>query len=229
MIRARRGERGLTLIEVTTAVTILAICASLLAPMMLAVLEGDRLDETKEEMAILADALLAYYGDTLAFPAEPRDLWENSPAVAGWKGPYVSPSLNDPLLRVKLSGADTDFDSWAMPYVFVPNGIFSRKIRSYGPNRALGGGDDVEKVVDVNAFLREITRGELVAINRAIYLYNLDSLFESPLAPPWANVRATLQAEGYLPVVSDYDTDGWGQSYVVSGPPVMSATSAGAP
>lgn len=227
-LRAR--ERAFTLIEVVTSVTILAICGALLAPVFLASLESDAVEETRAEMSLLADALVAYYGDTATFPAETKDLWENVPAVPGWMGPYVSYSFNDPLLRDVLTGAgDTDYDAWATRYVLVATGTYSRKIRSYGPDKTSGGGDDIDRTVDVNALLRERTRGELLTINRAIYLYNLDSLHEAALAPPWSDVLDVLQTEGYLPWVSDYDKDGWGRSYVVTGPPVHYATSAGPP
>jgi len=221
---------GFTLIEIVTSVTILAICGSLLAPLFLASLEGDSVEETKAEMALLGEAILAYYGDTNKFPAETRDLWENVPAVSGWSGPYVSRSFNDPLLKAALANkGDTDYDAWAKMYLLVNTGTYSRKIKSYGPNRVNGGGDDIERVVDVNAMLRETTRGELATINRAIELYNLDSLQDAPMAPPWSNVLDILQTEGYLPWVSDYDKDAWNQSYVVAGTPVFYATSSGPP
>ena len=221
---------GFTLIEVVTSVTILAICGSLLAPCFLSSIESDATDETKAEMALVAEAILAYYADTRSFPAETRDLWENVPAVSGWSGPYVSSSFNDPVLRDALPGkGETDYDAWAKSYVLVNMGTYARKLRSYGPNRVNGGGDDIERLVDVNALLREESRGELVTINRAIELYNLDSLQDAPLAPPWDVVMEKLQTEGYLPSVDDYHLDGWGRSYVVTGTPVFYATSQGPP
>lgn len=230
MIGSPTPERGFSLIEMVTAVTLLAICGTLLAPVFLATLESDAVDETKAEMALLSEAILSYYGDTKEFPAETKDLWENVPSVSGWKGPYVSYSFNDPLLKEVLTDAgDTDYDAWGTRYVLVSTGTYSRKIRSYGPGRTSGGGDDIERVVDVTPALREETRGELFTINRALYLYNLDSLHEAPLSPPWDDVLEVLQEEGYLPWVSSYEKDGWGRDYVVTGPPVLQAKTAGPP
>ena len=105
--RRKRGQAGVTLIEMLVVVTIIALFAALVAPNMFK--QGDRARITAARVQIhnFKTALGAYKMDTGVYPTTEQGLQAlraNPGNVPQWAGPYLQMEIpNDP---------------WGHPYVY---------------------------------------------------------------------------------------------------------------
>jgi general secretion pathway protein G len=227
---SQRSARGFIVLEMIVFLAAIAVVIGVAVPVLGG---GDRLgaiEQARLEMDRLQRAVTAYFRDAEAFPASLGDLVTKPAGTQEWMGPYVQKDFLD----LEASSLGWRYDPWRTLYQLVTVSATQRKIRSFGPNRTndSGGGDDIDVLVDSNPILWEITKEELLVINRAILRYN------DVEAPPWLSHEYTaclnrLQAKGFLPIGAppkfDYRYDAWGQWYATVGSPTIAAATSGPP
>ncbi|MDP8234339.1 MAG: type II secretion system protein GspG [Candidatus Saelkia tenebricola] len=152
-----RKEKGFTLLEIMVIIIIVGIFAGILAPLSTVALRTTKIKETKRKLEILNTALLSYYENYAIFPIDPAGL--TALETAG----YVSESDY---------ADDYACDAWRVPFVYTYNvGGATNKVRSYGPDRADGGGDDIIYIVqakDIWNKWRQTTEERLGKVNEAV-------------------------------------------------------------
>jgi hypothetical protein len=229
--RHRMRERGSLLASAVLILTLLAISASTVLPILDLDAENAYEEATYEEMERLAAAIVEYYEDTLQFPATLADLVTKPDDVPVWMGPYV------PVRATDATGAVShafDRDEWGTPYRLDAPDAFTRDLVSLGHNRRddAGSGDDLSIRFAVHHILWKITIDEMKDISAAMTAYNAA---EPPpwLPPQWEAIVNVLQAQRYLPVGPapkfDYRDDGWGQEYNPVGHPPAGVDTEGPP
>jgi prepilin-type N-terminal cleavage/methylation domain-containing protein len=154
MTARRRGSGGFTLIEVIVVIAVVSILASMAVPFVAKILDQSREEATRKQMeemhrAIMGDPkapTVGYLADLGRLPVTLAQLntQGTQPGVTtvapptglgivryGWQGQYV---------KVGFSPTAYLTDGWGTALVYnSATGQFT----SYGPNRALGGGDDI--------------------------------------------------------------------------------------
>ena len=126
----RRGQAGVTLIEMLVVVTIIALFAALVAPKMLGRAEAAKVVAAKAQINNFAAALGTYKLDTSTFPTSEAGLaaLRVKPAnINKWDGPYLQ-------MEVPL-------DPWGHPYIYKYPGEHGDEpdIISYGADGQPGG------------------------------------------------------------------------------------------
>ncbi len=130
MKNRRKGQAGVTLIEMLVVVTIIALFAALVAPKMLHRADSARAVAAKTQINSFMTALGTYKLDTSMFPTTEMGLaaLRNHPAnLNQWQGPYLAQELpNDP---------------WGRPYIYKYPGDHGDEpdIISYGADGQPGG------------------------------------------------------------------------------------------
>lgn len=108
------NRRGFTLLEIVVVLAVLAILAGAMVPHTVRQIRAERRAETEAEMNAIATALLAYYRDCRALPADEiglRALVRSDGAPAGWDGPYLGGSGD--------AEADATTDAWGSDYRYA--------------------------------------------------------------------------------------------------------------
>ena len=208
---------GFTLLEVVIVMAVLAILVGAIAPAAGSILRSQGRQTTLAEMELLALASEDFYRDTRQFPSGPLELLTS--AVPGWSGPYLRGTVEDPWSN--QSGYAVD--GFGNAYTFASSG-FELTITSDGADRTNGTADDHTVVVNMTPLLRKLTLAELDVLNAAVTRYNAVYLGTAPLSSTWGSALATLEANGYLPTGSGYDTDEWGDTYTADPPGVSPLT-----
>ncbi len=220
------SRRGFTLLELSIAVTILAILAAAAVPVTATVLDYRLRKSTRDELSQISEASGEYFRDTLAFPTAVDQLLRDpngghaatvpsnpsvsaSSRVQGWSGPYLASISVDS--NSKLD--DWEVDAWSRPYKFSRVGDVLT-ISSAGEDAVFGSTDDLSIELEVTWIRREVTLEVLRVINQAIVLYNGQYQMTAPLPANYSSVYSTLVGKGLLPASSDYQTDAWGDPFV---------------
>lgn len=133
-------ERGFTLIEILVVITVIAILASLVTPMVFRNVGDAKVSAARAQVEILGLALDAYRLDNDYYPSTAQGLEalrrppDGEPAARNWRGPYLSKSV--PL------------DPYGRPYVYRSPGDVSPDgydLSSLGRDGASGGsGEDAD-------------------------------------------------------------------------------------
>lgn len=135
-IQSRRGEQGITLLELLIVLAILAFLATLIAPRVIGYLGRAKSDVATAQISNLAASLELFYLDVGRYPTveEGLDALIDGPATAiGWRGPYFKDprGLTDP---------------WGKPYTYsVESNGDAFELVSLGRDGKEGGdGEDVD-------------------------------------------------------------------------------------
>ena len=129
-----RTARGFTLIELLVVITVIAILAGLVAPMVFGHVGDAKISAAKAQIELFALALDAYRLDNDYYPSTAQGLQalrtrpEGEPEARNWRGPYLRKEIpNDP---------------WGRPYVYRSPGDanpMTYDLASYGRDGQAGG------------------------------------------------------------------------------------------
>jgi prepilin-type N-terminal cleavage/methylation domain-containing protein len=149
-MRGGRPEAGgFTLIEVIVVIAVISILAAMAVPYAVKIIDQSREESTKKQMEEIHRVIMGdpkgptagFLGDRGALPANLTMLntpWAPGQTTGtlgvkyGYSGPYV---------KIGYSAGAYLLDGWGTNLVYNSPG--AGQITSYGPNRALGGGDDI--------------------------------------------------------------------------------------
>ncbi|HEU5260771.1 MAG TPA: type II secretion system major pseudopilin GspG [Gemmatimonadales bacterium] len=131
---------GFTLIELLVVISVIAILAGLVAPMVFSHVGDAKRSAAQAQIELLGLALEAYRLDNDYYPSTAQGLAalrarpEGEPEARGWRGPYVKKTV--PL------------DPWARPYVYRSPGEVNAEgydLLCYGRDGQPGGtGEDAD-------------------------------------------------------------------------------------
>lgn len=133
---SRASESGFTLLELLVAITIIAILAGVVTPMVFRNVDDAKVTAARSQIEALGLALDTYYLHCGAYPGSADGLAAlvappTGVACAGWRGPYLK------------KGVPTD--PWGRDYVYLSPGTVNRDsydLSSLGKDGALGGTGD---------------------------------------------------------------------------------------
>ena len=136
----RRSGAGFTLIELLVVITVIAILAGLVAPMVFSHVGDAKVSAARAQIELLGMALEAYRLDNDYYPSTAQGLEAlhtpplGEPEARNWRGPYVKKTI--PL------------DPWGRPYVYKSPGDVNPQeydLLSYGRDGQPGGtGEDAD-------------------------------------------------------------------------------------
>lgn len=130
MRRRRRGEAGVTLIEMLVVVTIMGLFAFFVLPKFMKQADKAKVTAARAQISSYVTALSAYKLDTGTFPNTEQGLQGLRVAPEGvinWQGPYI--------------GQDVTPDPWGHPYIYKFPGEHGDEpdLLSYGGDGQPGG------------------------------------------------------------------------------------------
>jgi general secretion pathway protein G len=154
-------NRGFTLIEIIVAMAILSIMAGTLVPLLYKTWESNEIAVTRGRMLELKKAMVGdralvqqgirthygFAGDNGLLPTGIQDLVSDSGSFANWNGPYLG----------GFDPATYASDAWGNGIAYVRHNPFlavsglsvAATLRSAGPDRTFGTGDDIDEISDL--------------------------------------------------------------------------------
>ncbi len=200
----RRGHRGFTLVEMIVVLGVLAVLVGTAVPLASAVIDGQRRDEVRTELAAIASALEGHWFDRQAFPSTLRD--------PTFYGVYLQPGV----------GGSTVQDGWGgnVDYLYSVNAAaHTATVYSRGENGVDNGLANEQYSVVVYAAVPGLqkTRQRLRVIVEAL-ANHIEA--GGALTGTWSADRAALG------LGAEYDNDGFGTPFTLA-PATLTLRSAG--
>ncbi len=219
-----RAVRAFTLLEVVVVVAILALISGIVVPVAGVMIRQANTEETVDRLETVGRAIERFFEDTWTFPDALTDLAED-PGLDGWAGPYLTMGY----VADETGLADLEVDGFGTPFRLERLDDDRLLVRSFGADRANGGGDDLERVVNVAPIRRRRTLERIAVFDAAILAYNRNRGDQQPALPPDVAAAHELLAQyGYLPGDAELRIDGWGDELVPDPPgsnPLVGVTS----
>jgi general secretion pathway protein G len=136
--RARRAERGFTLVEILVVITIIGLIMALVGPRVINYLGEAKVKAAKIQIESFSSALDLYYLDAGRYPSSSEGLAalaQRPGGSASWNGPY-------------LKGGVVPNDPWGHPYQYrSPGEHGAYDIVSYGSDGQEGGTGTASDIV----------------------------------------------------------------------------------
>jgi general secretion pathway protein G len=150
-------NRGFTLIEIIVAMAILSIMAGTLVPMLYKTWESNEIAVTRGRMSELKKAMVGdralvqqgirthygFVGDNGVLPAGIQDLVTDFGTFANWNGPYLG-GFDPGTYASDAWGNDIVFARQSPPLIVSGMSVLAT-LRSAGPDRTFGTGDDIDE------------------------------------------------------------------------------------
>jgi general secretion pathway protein G len=128
--RARKFQRGFTLVEMLVVITIIGLIMALVGPRVLNYLGESKVKTAKIQIQSFASAIDLFYLDAGRYPTSAEGLAalvQRTGDIAVWNGPY-------------LKGGSVPNDPWGKPYIYrSPSEHGSYDVISYGSDGQEGG------------------------------------------------------------------------------------------
>jgi general secretion pathway protein G len=136
-LRARRGERGFTLLELLVVLAIMGMLAAIIAPRVIRYLSSSRTQTAKVQIHNIMASLELFRVDVGRFPTQQEGLQAlvtAPPTAPNWNGPY-------------LQNASGLKDPWDTPYIYqIPGQHGEVDVSSLGEDKAPGGTGEAQDV-----------------------------------------------------------------------------------
>ena len=138
MFRSIRNSAGMSLVEIMIVIAIMGAIAALVGSNVLPMFEKSKVDNTKNQMKNVEQALQLYYTDNSSYPTSEQ----------GLEALVKKPTVGQEPMNYNPSGymKDVPKDQWGKPFIYESDGT-KYMIMSYGKDAKEGGTGYAEDII----------------------------------------------------------------------------------